>query len=108
MSFSQNTKKSTSKVIQELDAEKNVDTSRFWTRKPKSCNNHTSNFHILDLRNLDFFQILGDGGGNSLSNGPINGPAEAAELLSRGGASYVIQNRLVVCPTMGLGPWGSH
>ena len=33
---------------------KNVDTSRFWTRKPTFCNNHTYHFHVSELLNLSF------------------------------------------------------
>ena len=35
-------------------AETNVDTSRFWTGKPNSCNHHIYHFHVLELLNLDF------------------------------------------------------
>ena len=35
-------------------AGKNVDTSRFSTRKPKFCNIHTYNFHVPELLNLIF------------------------------------------------------
>ena len=34
--------------------EKVVYTSRFSTRKPKPCNNHTYNFHVSGLLNLSF------------------------------------------------------
>ena len=47
-------KKTTSKTTQDLDAGKNVDASRFWTGKPKSCNIHIYNFHVLELLNLVF------------------------------------------------------
>ena len=62
MSFPQNKKTPTSKIIQNPAAEKNADTSLFWTRNPKSCNIHTSNFHILELLNLDFFIFFWGGG----------------------------------------------
>ena len=61
-------KRTTSKIIQDLDAEKIVDTSRFWTQKPKSCNIHISNFHILELLNLDFSKFWGWGGWGELNN----------------------------------------
>ena len=54
-------KKSTSKTIQELDAEQNVDTSRFWTRKPTSSNIHIYHFHILESPHLDFSKFWGWG-----------------------------------------------
>ena len=63
MSFSQNKTNPTSKIIQDLDAEQNVDTSRFWTRNPKSCNIHIYHFHVLELLNLDFSKFWGGGGG---------------------------------------------
>ena len=49
-----------SKTIQDVDAEKNVDTPRFCTRKPTSGNIHTYHVHVLELLNLD--QFLGVGG----------------------------------------------
>ena len=55
-------KKPTSKVIQDLDAEKNVDTSRFGTGKPTFSNIHTYHFHISELLNLDFSKFWGWGG----------------------------------------------
>ena len=55
-------KNPTSKIIQDLDAEKNVDTSRFWTGKPKSCNIHIYHFHVLESPHLVFFIFLGMGG----------------------------------------------
>ena len=56
-------KNPTSKIIQDVDAETNVDTSRFWTGKPKSCNIHIYHFHVLESPHLDFFQIVVGGGG---------------------------------------------
>ena len=44
-----------------LAAEKNVDTSRFWTGKPNSCNHLIYHFHILELLNLDFSKCWGWG-----------------------------------------------
>ena len=55
-------KNSTPNIIQELDAEQNVDTSRFWTGKPNFYNNHVYHFHVLEYPHLDFFKILGMGG----------------------------------------------
>ena len=52
-------KNPTSKIIQELDAEKNVDASRFWTRKPKSSNIHIYHFHILESPHLNFSKKSG-------------------------------------------------
>ena len=40
-------------------AEKNVDTSRFGTGKPNSCNNHIYHFHVLELLNLEFLNLKG-------------------------------------------------
>ena len=51
-----------SKIIQDLDAEQNVDTSRFWTGKPKSSNIHIYHFHVLESPHLDFSIFLGVGG----------------------------------------------
>ena len=56
-------KNPTSKIIQDLDAERNVDTSRFRTGKPKKCNIHIYHFHISESHHLDFFRTFGDGGG---------------------------------------------
>jgi hypothetical protein len=42
---------------------KNVYTSRFLTPNPKSYNTHIYHFHISESLNLDFFKILGTGGG---------------------------------------------
>ena len=61
MPFSQNKKNPTSKFIQDLDAEQNVDTSRIWTRKPKSSNIHIYHFHILESPHLDFSKFWGWG-----------------------------------------------
>ena len=52
-------KTKSSTIIQNSDAENNADTSRFWTQNPKSCNIHTSNFHISELLNLDFSKFWG-------------------------------------------------
>ena len=60
-------KNPTSKITQDLDAERNVDTSRFWTRKPNSCNIHIYHFHISELLNLDFSKFLGTGGRKSIN-----------------------------------------
>ena len=43
---------------------KNVDTSRFWTGKPKSCNIYIYHFHISESPHLVFFNFLGVGGIN--------------------------------------------
>ena len=56
-------KNPTSKIIQDLDAEKNVDASRFGTGKPKSCNIHIYHFHVLESPHLDFSNFWGMGGG---------------------------------------------
>ena len=50
-------KNPTSKIIHNLDAEQNIDTSRFWTRKPKFYNIHIYHVHVLELLNLDFSLI---------------------------------------------------
>ena len=42
-------------IIPNPAAEKNVYTSRFWTGKPNSSNDHIYHFHVLELLNLDFF-----------------------------------------------------
>ena len=55
-------KNPTSKVIQELNAEKNVDTSRCWTGKQTNCNIHIYHFHILESPHLDFSKFWGWGG----------------------------------------------
>ena len=39
-------------------AEKNVDTSRFWTGKPNSCSNHIYHFHVLEFPHLNFFKTF--------------------------------------------------
>ena len=57
-------KKTTSQNIQDLDPEKNVDTSRFWTRKPKSSNIHIYHFHAFESPHLDFSKFWGGGGIN--------------------------------------------
>ena len=49
---------------------KNVDTSRFWTRKPKSCNIHIYHFHVLELLNLDFSIFWGWGWGKLINKSP--------------------------------------
>ena len=51
-----------------MNAEKNADTSRFWTQNPKSSNIHIYHFHILELLNLKFSKKLGYGGGGKLVN----------------------------------------
>ena len=54
-------KNPTSKIIQDSDAETNVDTSRFWTGKPTSCNIDIYHFHILESPHLDFSKFWGGG-----------------------------------------------
>ena len=51
--------KSTSKFIQDLDADKHVDTSRFWTGTPTSCNIHIYHSHVLESPHLDFSKFWG-------------------------------------------------
>ena len=52
MSFPQNTKKTTSQIIQDLDAEKMLTLVVFGPDKPKTNNIHIYHFHVLESPNL--------------------------------------------------------
>ena len=59
--------KTTSKIIQDLDAEQDVDTSRLWTGKPNFSNIHIYHFHKLESPHLDFSKKWGWGWGEFIN-----------------------------------------